>query len=139
MTWRARDESSLEGIPQVDEREITLLWSFERWDGPLNGIAEYRGRRIWFDFHHEDDEARHYYYVIYELTAEQLREAELWRDTQGSWDNDLKQWIGRDAAKHDPEWLGPTFSNVRPIGWFWDGSNPKFYGIEVHYPSEEKK
>jgi len=129
---RKQDSHDLATLRQLDELEIRYLWHFDWWDGPLYGMAEYQGRRAWYDYHSDTEDDRHYRYVLYPLTPEQVEAAELWHATQGRWDAATGQWVGRDPERHDESWAGPDFSGVQPIGWFADGRNEDFYPIKVH-------
>jgi hypothetical protein len=130
------DKSDLIALPQLDEREVQFLWSVEWWDGPLNGLAEYQGKKCWFNFHHEDESGSHYHYVLYELSGLEEQQAEDWYRSRGRWDG--KQWAGRDESKHDASWTGPTLSVIPVLGWFRDGANTDFYGIKV-FPREHQR
>ncbi len=139
--WREEDKSNLDDLPQLNEAEIRFLWSFDWFDGPLHGLAEYRGRKVWFDFHHMDDEGTDYFYVLYPLTDRQIEEAEVWKQTRGQYESNTQtgegKWVGRDESRHNADWNGPLVEGVPPLGWFMDGSNQDFYGIKIYPRSED--
>ena len=131
MDYREPDSHDLENLRQLDELSIRFLWYCNWYDGPLSGMAEYEGRRTWYDFHSDTDDGRHYRYVLYPLTHEQIETAELWHATLGHWDAVASQWVRPSSASHDASWAGPDFSKTQPIGWFADGRNEDFYAIKV--------
>lgn len=94
-------------------------------------MAEYQGRRAWYDYHSDTEGDSHFRYVLYPLTQEEVETAELWRATKGLWDAETREWVGRDREKHDESWAGPDLSGVSPIGWFLDGRNADFYPVKV--------
>jgi hypothetical protein len=116
--WRTEDEIDITKLPQLNEREVHFLWRLQYQDGPLNGLAEYQGEKVWFDFHHMDDEGLHYFYVLYRLDLERLNEVLTWK---------------QDEERYSSGWLGPRLEGAEPIGWFTDGQNPDYYAIKVHY------
>src|SRR4051794_31681483 len=124
---RNQDTNDLSALPQLDELEIHYLWHFDWFDGPLYGMAEHQGRRAWYDYHSDTEDDRHFRYVLYPLTQEQIDVAELWRATRGRWDAAAERWVGRDFKDHDESWTGPDFTGVAPLGWFTDGRNEDFY------------
>jgi hypothetical protein len=126
----------LNSLQKLDEKQVQLLWHFDWWDGPLNGLAEYLGQKSWFAYHGMDDPGGHYYYKLYLLSKEQADQTSLWKETQGTWDSEKEKWIGRDEAKHDLNWKSPVLPDQQPIGWFLDGANSSFYGIQVTYAAE---
>src|SRR2546426_2432789 len=133
----APDETDIASFPQLDEREMQLLWSVAWWDGPLSGLLEYRGQKCWFHFHHEDETdcgrggCSHYHYILYAVTQDQILEAETWLNSLGRWDSEMGKYLARDEAVHDESWNCPDRSVAKPIGWFKDGLNANFYGIKV--------
>lgn len=120
---RKQDESDLSKIPQLDEREVQLISSFGWWDGPESGLAKYQDSICWFDFHHMDDEGKHYFYVLYSLTREQILEATH------------RSQARRENAKTIPQvdWHWLDLQDSTRLGWFMDGLNQSFYGVEVVY------
>jgi hypothetical protein len=97
----------------------------------LDGLAEYDGQKAWFAFRDMDESGRHYLYQLYDLSDMQVAEAELWHATRGTYDAATQSWHGRDEARHNVAWEGPDVSARQPLGWFVDGSNTDFYGIQV--------
>jgi hypothetical protein len=131
--YRPTDGSEHARLRQIDSRRIKPLWSLHNFDGPLNGLAEYEGRKVWFDFHHMDEDGAHYFYTLYPLSSGQAEEAELWQATRGRYNDG--RWVGRDEARHDRRWNGPALHGVEPLGWFTNG-NPAFYPIRLHPPTD---
>jgi len=132
------DESDISCLPQINERELRILWHVDWWDGALTGLLEYRGQKCWFHFHHEDETrceqggTSHYHYVLYALTPQQITDAETWYRSRGHWDPKTQAWVGRDQSLHNESWNCPDLSLSMRIGWFKDGRNPEFYGIRVN-------
>ena len=131
------DEKDISSLPQIDEREMHILWHVDWWDGALSGLLEYRGQKCWFHFHHEDETGcdqggtSHYQYILYSLTSDQISEAESWINSRGHWDIKTQTWIGRDESIHNESWICPDLAQNKPIGWFMDGCNPEFYPVKV--------
>ena len=130
--WRTEDEIDIAKLLQLDEREVHFLWRLDYYDGPLNGLAEYQGEKVWFDFHHMDEEGLHYFYVLYRLEQAQLNEIMAWKQAEGEYDYENQVWVGRDEERYN-SWHGPKLDSAEPIGWFMDGQNPDYYAIRVHY------
>jgi hypothetical protein len=131
---RPADTADHARLPQLDSARIKLLFAMNWFDGPLSGLAEYEGRRVWFDFHHMDEEGLHFYYTLFPLTPEQNAAAVLWRRTHGRYVHG--RWVGRDEARFDVNYRGPVLEGVEPLGWFMDGPNRDFYGIKVYGPND---
>ena len=128
---RKQDFHDLATLARLDETEVRCLWHFAWFDGPLHGMAEYRGSRAWYDYHSDTEDECNYRYVLYTLTQQQIETADLWHATQGNWDAATQRWVGRDSEKHDESWTGPDFTGVTPIEWFTDGRNEDFYAVKV--------
>lgn len=118
--WRITEEWDLHSFPQLDEKEIEFIFARDWFDGPLAGTARFRGNICWYDYNNDDAEGRHFYYRLYPLTDEQIKDIDDHRNMPA----------GADELLH---WTGPDLFNVIPIGWFFDGSNSDFYGIKVSY------
>ena len=58
-TGRGADTADHARLRQLDSTRIKLLFAMHWFDGPLSGLAEYEGRRVWFDFHHMDEPGEH--------------------------------------------------------------------------------
>ncbi|TQF12896.1 hypothetical protein FJV41_26625 [Myxococcus llanfairpwllgwyngyllgogerychwyrndrobwllllantysiliogogogochensis] len=74
-------ELDLTKLPRLRSEEVKLLWVSNFWDGPLEGMAEYRGERCFYVVAEQEliaarDEMRRW--VLYRLTPEQLGEEERW-------------------------------------------------------------
>ena len=95
----------LESLPRLDETQIRLVWHFDWWDGPLNGLAEYDDQKAWFAFHDIDEPGIHYFYRLYLLTDAQVAEAELWRATRGDWNQESGHGSGEMSPATMP--IGP--------------------------------
>ena len=135
MGWRKSDQTELSQMAQLDETQVAFVWAMDWWDGPLNGLAIYQNRFCWFDFHSMDEAGLNYFYVLYWLSEAQVQEAQAWHDAKGWVDFQSGQLVGRDSAKFNPYYEGPQVEATNCQGWFWSGSNPKFYAIEVE-PNE---
>jgi hypothetical protein len=71
----------LEPGTQIPRQEVRLLWHCGYWDGPLNGMCLYQGKRYWFEAIDPFDEEKDEYVFprrmgIYLLSAEELHEQE---------------------------------------------------------------
>src|SRR5262249_7558477 len=69
-------------LPRIDWADVRLLWYSGFWDGPINGMCLYKGRRCWFQLCAEGEQAdgSHRSYLVLVLTKEQLDEEEFWHD-----------------------------------------------------------
>ena len=143
MNWRALDETDRNKLQQLNERELTLVQYLSWWDGPLTGVAEYKEHPCWFQLAKEDGE--HYLYILYPLSDIHQRQLEDYEARRQAWSEEWMPWDdeeGRLAAQKAWEvaglgWTGPDLTGVQPLGWFMDGANQSFYGIEVEYGPRE--
>lgn len=56
---------------------VRILWHCGYYDGPLNGIAEYQGRRYWYSATNGESYDTRVYELL-DLSAEQLADEEYW-------------------------------------------------------------
>src|SRR6266498_2506822 len=135
-------------LPQIDEKDIRLLWHNGYYDGPLNGILLYQGKKRWFQIFKalQTDEVRsrvdqdgtiwneHFVrYLVLELSEEQVKEEEYWHElfrqkvsTRTDYDEDGHRKTG-DVKPREmwSEFYEPykmrdalDLSNNVVIGWF---------------------
>ena len=142
-----RSPNDLLKYPRLEEREVTLRWRKDWWDGALNGSVSYRGSRYWFEFYCDDEEGVQYFYLVYALSDEQADFADAWADENArlgeKWRPLANDPTRRESAAfkslserwkaHDMEL--PDYTGGRPIGWFASGSNTAFYAVQVHPPN----
>ncbi len=70
-------DSDLSEFKKLRLGDLRLLWHNSFWDGPINGILIYQGRKCWFESIVDlEEDIRQF--VIIELTPEQLKEEEYW-------------------------------------------------------------
>ena len=74
-----------------DRPDLKMLWHVDYYDGPLSGIAEYQGERVWFaivQLHDEEPLVPECMFGLYRLTSEELNFEEVshqrFRDLVGS-------------------------------------------------------
>ena len=120
-------------LPRIPAEEVRLLWVSDFWDGPLEGIAEYRGERCLYVVAEPDrigapDEERSW--VLYRLTDEQLREQERWHalfvkyvgghfDHTGTASPELarKEDWERFYGPYQAEYREPQLHRDQAVGW----------------------
>jgi len=140
-----RSPEDLLKYSRFDEREVIYRWRKDWWDGPINGSISYRGRRYWFDFYCDRDEAGNpYYYLVYPLTDEEADFADSWSEENERFRADWMP-LGNDPTTKDlpattdiaarwkvHEMRLPSYSDREPVAWFVSGSNSSFYGVQLH-------
>jgi hypothetical protein len=83
-------------LPQIDAKDVRILWHCGYYDGPLDGICLYQGRKCWFEIFQslrvEDVRKRvdneggsvwlDYYvrYLVVELSDDQITEEDYWHE-----------------------------------------------------------
>lgn len=80
--WRDSDgKKQSEDVPlsvfydDHEQPDLKMIWHSGFWDGPLSGLAEYNGEKVWFDCVEDvDNQIRRY--AVYRLSTEELREVE---------------------------------------------------------------
>lgn len=68
-------------LRQVPRIKVKFLWHDNWWDGPLEGVCEYQGKRYWYHYHHENYKKTAKYwrrYGVFKMTPEELAEEEKW-------------------------------------------------------------
>lgn len=133
------DTTDLATLTKLNELEIKFLWEVSNWDGPMSGVVEYQGKQCWFEFAEDVDDGRHYRHVLYPLSDEHLAQLndfkarrEAWSHEYMPWDNEEGYQVARKAwDEAGLNWPGPDLTGVKPIGWFMDGANQDFYGIQL--------
>lgn len=73
---------------EVDRsEEPQMLWHNGYWDGPLSGIARYKGKIVFFDCIEEEDFSRMRKFNLYEMSDEEIEDEihrhNQWRRTGG--------------------------------------------------------
>ncbi len=62
-----------------DTPAITMLWYSNYYDGPLSGLAEYKGERVWFDcVEWEDNPWQMRTFGLYKMSAKELAYEDKW-------------------------------------------------------------
>jgi len=113
---------------------LKLLWHSAYWDGPIDGLLNYQGKKYWFQrFDEPSDRIVFRRFLIIELSPDQLSEEEYWHEL-------FRQKVGTHADYDEtgrrqsyvihPEELHNEFydayknrlaldlSDNRLIGWF---------------------
>jgi len=69
-------------LPRIDRADVRLLWHSDFWDGPINGLCLYQGRKCWFEACAEGEQDDGFYrrYLVLILTKGQLDEEEFWHE-----------------------------------------------------------
>ena len=63
-----------------EQPDLTMLWHNGYYDGPLSGVAEYNGNKVYFDCIEEVDETGARIYGLYELSPEDIEYEEHWHN-----------------------------------------------------------
>lgn len=80
-------------LPQIDEKEVRILWHNDYYDGPRNGVLLYQGKVYWFQIQddicdllphsdevNEAEESGYNRFLVIELTDEQFQEEKYWNE-----------------------------------------------------------
>jgi hypothetical protein len=123
----------LMAVVEIPRAEVRVLWTDDFYDGPLSGIAEWKGRRYRFEMTDRstlggDEDTQRRYWVI-ALSSEQLQEEERWQDLFCA-----NVWTGFDytgrpehrapASQHGKFYepyaarAVPDYSKNEVVGWF---------------------
>jgi hypothetical protein len=127
----AKQDNSIEKLPQLEMKDIRLLWHSGYWDGALTGLLLYDERKYWFE-NYDDPESNRRRYLIIEISDEQLREAEYWhelfREKVGAHSDYDDSWHRSGSVKPEAthkEFYEPfqkripaDYSENTIIGWF---------------------
>lgn len=117
--------------------DIWIRWFLAFYDGPVTGIAEHEGRKVWFDCRNGRGDWDMYCrtYRVFALTDEQIareveRHAEFDRCV-GTHTNCVYEGVRRRRVDREPlqpnwrDWyaqpheaIARTEYNANPIGWF---------------------
>lgn len=65
-------------VPRI---EVRFLWHNNWWDGPLEGMCEYKTKKYWYHCHHENYKKTAKYwrrYGVFKMTPEELAVEEKW-------------------------------------------------------------
>lgn len=115
-------------LPRLDRSEVRLLWHSGFWDGPINGLCLFQGRKCWFEMC--EDGASYRRFLVLELTAEELADEERWhalfREHVGTHTDYGTDEAGvvhlreRWAAFYEPFGKRPRvdYSRNPAVGWF---------------------
>jgi hypothetical protein len=126
--------ATLKGAGQtqkLDRNEIRLLWCFDFWDGPINGMCLYENRKYWFDMLDagENGDSAPRRFLVLDLSTQQLAEEERWHDlfrAKVGTHCDFEEAHPEVKARElHPEFyeaykkrVKPDYSNNPVIGWF---------------------
>lgn len=139
-----RSPDDLLRLPQFDERTVAIRWHHAWFDGPFDGTIRYEAKDYWFSFYCDTDEPRNpFYYLVYPLSAEELRAADEWSRVHEKFGAEWRPLANNPDTKALPstEDLGqrweahraslPDFTKREPIAWFSSGVNSLFYGVQI--------
>ena len=92
-----------------DTEDAIMLWHSNYYDGPLSGMADYKGKKVWFDC--VEDEHCNIYNIrifgLYELSDEEVKEEEHWHqffcDNVGKHSNYVDGKREADSASYTQE------------------------------------
>lgn len=120
-------------IQKLDRNAVRLLWCFDFWDEPINGLCRWEDRKCWFEMCDADEndlpapvQRR---YLVLELTAQQLAEEERWHElfrekvgTHCDFEESHPEVKAVELHKHFYEAyknrVKPDYSKNRILGWF---------------------
>jgi|SRR5579859_979807 len=75
------DAENIHELPKVETKEVRLLWHSSYWDGPVDGLLIYKGRKYWFEMLDDGEvpgDVRRF--LIIELSPAELDEEERWHE-----------------------------------------------------------
>ncbi len=67
---------------QKEQPDLKMLWHHGYYDGPLSGVAEYNGVKVWFELDEEDDYQQRTYAVYMLSPDETIQLVQLHKDFQ---------------------------------------------------------
>jgi len=104
-------------IPRISGNEIKISYANDIWDGPLEGICLWKGKKYYFYCVEDDPKDYETYkpgfprrFVLIDLTSEQIKEEEYWKDL---FDRGIENFY--ELSKSEKEF--PINLN-RLVGWF---------------------
>lgn len=72
--------ASLKGIvPEVSEEELSFLVMTGFYDGPLEGVVEYNGKKCWYEVVSDFVSERTRYFALIELSEEEYQNELYWQ------------------------------------------------------------
>jgi hypothetical protein len=133
--------------PEIDTSELKIMWHCGYYDGPLDGVVQFKNKPHWFFIHYNDYVTRtsideeetgwqdlYQRFLLIELSREQFEEEKYWhelfRENVGTyWDYDENGKRKRDGSfksvsKHKEYYdaaknrLPCDYSNNKIVGWF---------------------
>ena len=106
---------------EEDTTEATMLWHSDYYDGPLSGLAEYKGEKVWFQCSEWEDENLFNMRIfnLHELSKEELEEEERWH-----------QFFCDNVGKH---------CNYVDGGREEDGANYTQESFDLYYKEAKKR
>ena len=64
---------------EPDDRAVAhMLWHSDYYDGPISGLAEYKGRKVWFHWIKDAPLSELRIFGLYELSDEEIEYEEMW-------------------------------------------------------------
>lgn len=122
---------------KIPAAQVTLLWAYDYWDGPLSGMAELNGEMFWFSWIDVDDldcdfSGTRRYWLI-RLSAEQLAQERQWNQLfrkfvgkHMDYDNKGQRQTGDTCPISEWKYYyqqagnsqGPDLTDKEIIGWF---------------------
>ncbi len=124
-------------LPHIQQEEIRLLWVDAWYDGPIDGVALYRGKRLCFQMVNDrvmHDATWFRAYILIEPTPEQERDLVRWQrlfqDKVGThWDYNADgrpngPTFLKPAATHRAFYdaltvrVEPEYASPQVVGWF---------------------
>jgi len=101
-------------VPEATEgTNVKLLWHIGYWDGPLDGVCEYEGRRHAFRVLEDTRNYRWRIAIVTELSPDQLAALEeqharfqqyVGTHTDYNYDAEGKRSVNHDGLKPESEW-----------------------------------
>ncbi|NYF58841.1 hypothetical protein [Micromonospora purpureochromogenes] len=116
--YRTHEASVLTGRPQLDG--VRMLWCQECYDGPLDGLAEWRGGEHWYVAVGPVWGERPRRYALHQLTPAQA--AAAWQRHHLLDGYQRAAQAGADVAEQwDRAWADrPDHRDAPILGWFTD-------------------
>ncbi|MBI4942189.1 MAG: hypothetical protein HY830_15700 [Actinobacteria bacterium] len=105
---------------------VQLLWLSDYWDGPVAGLALYRGERLWFDAEWDDsldDWTAPRRYRLRRLPVEELAKQEAIH-------HDFERMVGTNSCMHYLERVVPPADTTTRSAFY--AIHPPSDRIDVH-------
>lgn len=122
---------SYQTLPQIEKGKVKILWDYDYYDGSLNGVCEFEGKKCWFsivaDWYSDNDPPENdpnfrcpWYrrYLIHYLTETQYQKLQEKNDKfiAAKNSNSINQYFEEDKLEESIDIV--PFNDSHIVGWF---------------------